>query len=703
VRSATAATLLLAVQLLLVGCAQIQERLPTQTPRAADSEAYNATQEVLRQDRRAGKRALIEFLETNPRDPRAPDAALQLARLHNEDGETREAAARFGDILRRYPGAPASLEARVALAEIQESEGDLDGAYRTLSGARLSDLDLDSRHAVRRRLATLAGRRNDPLGQLRWLAELRGEQESTAAAATDARIDDVIRGLPPGTVPPLAKQLGRRFPAGRLWLEEASRALDAGDTARAEDALRRAGALPLSEASGEQLSLLLRRLGGDQVARPSPDDLPALREVRFLPPEDPSREAGRVGVLLPLSGPYAGVGRQSLQGITLAAGIFDARARHTSGGVELVVRDTGGTAHGAERGVAELTRSGVSAIIGPLLGKESQAAAEAAQAAGTPLLSLSRREEIAAAGDRVFRFGLTPRAEIETLVGYATKELGLTRFGLLYPRDEYGGAARALFWDAVERRGGEVVAVAAYEPGATDFAGPMRDLVGYRLISNEELGAIRARNRLLDQAKRKPREEAAKLRAQAAQLVGPSGTPLPPFVDFEALFIPDTHQNVALVAPQLTFHEISGVRLLGLSDWNHPDLVAIGRKHVGGSVFTSAYFDGSEHPALAAFGSRYKATFGEPADAFAAVAYDTARLLLSALHEEGDAESLVESLQSAGIAAGVSGVTRLLPDGNAAKRPHLLGVHRGRIISVDEAGSAPHLRPAKPSLQISGD
>ncbi len=683
-----------ATLLLATSCAGPPFRMPTPSePRTGTYEAGTSA------DREAEKRALAELIETRPRDPRAPKAMLDLAELQREDGDPETATATMRELLRRYPRAPASFDARLALAEIEESSGDLDAAYATLSGARLSQLDPERRGILRRRLAELAGRRNDPLGQLRWLAELRGEQNEVDAAATDSLIDDVIRGLPAGTVPPLAKQLGRSFPAGRLWLEEASRALAAGEPARAEDALRRAGALPLSAESGERLALLLSELEGGGGAGARATALPSIREARFLPPTDPERESGRVGVLLPLSGPYASVGRKSLEGITLATGIFDARARHVRGGVELLVRDTGGTAAGAERGVMELEREGASAIIGPLLGKESQAAARAAQRAGIPLLALSRREEIATTGDRIFRFGLTPRAEIETLVTYAMDELGLSRFGVLYPRDGYGRQARGLFWDAVEARGGEIVAVASYEAGATDFADPMRALVGYRLISNAELGAIRARNRLLREAKRKSPETAAELRAKAAEMEGPGGEPLPPFIDFDALFIPDTHQNVALVAPQLTFHEISGVRLLGLSDWNHPDLVAIGRNHVGGSVFTSAYYDESEHPALAAFGSRYKATFGQPADAFAAVAYDTARLLLSQLRD-GDGGSLAESLRGTGIAAGVSGVTKVLPDGNAAKRPHLLGVHRGRIISVDEAGTAPHLRPAKQELSV---
>ncbi len=203
------------------------------------------------------------------------------------------------------------------------------------------------------------------------------------------------------------------------------------------------------------------------------------------------------------------------------------------------------------------------------------------------------------------------------------------------------------------------------------------------------------RDRLLTEAKRKTPEAALELRQEAAEMTAADGSPLPPLVDFDALFIPDTHQTVALVAPQLAFHGIKGVRLLGLSDWNHPDLVNIGREHVGGAVFTSAYFAGSDHPSLASFAKRYRATFGEEPSAFAAEAFDTTRLLIGAMEPSSGGISVAERLRQVEAMGGVSGVTTVMPDGNAAKRPHLLGVHRGRIISVDEVGSPPFLKPAQ--------
>ena len=59
---------------------------------------------------------------------------------------------------------------------------------------------------------------------------------------------------------------------------------------------------------------------------------------------------------------------------------------------------------------------------------------------------------------------------------------------------------------------------------------------------------------------------------------GPGGVVLPPIVDFDALFIPDEHDKIVLIAPQLAFHDVTGVRLLGSSGWVDPELIEIGRR-----------------------------------------------------------------------------------------------------------------------------
>jgi ABC-type branched-subunit amino acid transport system substrate-binding protein len=189
-----------------------------------------------------------------------------------------------------------------------------------------------------------------------------------------------------------------------------------------------------------------------------------------------------------------------------------------------------------------------------------------------------------------------------------------------------------------------------------------------------------------------PPERAAELREEAAEITGPGEKPLPPFIDFDALFIPDSHENAALIAPHLAFHEVRGVRLLGPSAWNHPDLVRIGGKHVNGAIFTGDFYPESSYPFVSEFVRRFRETFGEEPSFLAAQGFDAASLLLLQLAGgQQTREEVAGGLLATRAYPGVSGITSVRHDGNAAKRPYLLGVNRGRIVSIDETGEPPYL------------
>jgi ABC-type branched-subunit amino acid transport system substrate-binding protein len=258
------------------------------------------------------------------------------------------------------------------------------------------------------------------------------------------------------------------------------------------------------------------------------------------------------------------------------------------------------------------------------------------------------------------------------------------RIAILHPRDAFGRGQKDLFWQAAEARGAAVVGVASYEPRATDFADPIRRLTGHLLLREAERAALREREKLLSLAKRSTPEEAALLRERAAALTSPDGGPLPPIVDFDALYVADTHQKVELIAPQLAFHEVEGVRLLGPSGWNHRDLVAVGGRHVEGAVFTEGFFADSRFAFVSGFRERYRHDFEEEPDALAAQAFDAANLVLLQLAGgRSERDEVRHGLHEVRGHPGASGVISIGPDGNAQRRPFLLGVRGGQIVSLD--------------------
>jgi ABC-type branched-subunit amino acid transport system substrate-binding protein len=70
---------------------------------------------------------------------------------------------------------------------------------------------------------------------------------------------------------------------------------------------------------------------------------------------------------------------------------------------------------------------------------------------------------------------------------------------------------------------------------------------------------------------------------------------------------------------------------------------------------------------------------------FAAQAYDATNLVLVQMARGRQRrESLRKGVLSTEAYPGVSGVITIGPDGNAHKRPYLLGVERGRVVHYDD-------------------
>jgi hypothetical protein len=229
-----------------------------------------------------------------------------------------------------------------------------------------------------------------------------------------------------------------------------------------------------------------------------------------------------------------------------------------------------------------------------------------------------------------------------------------------------------------------MVAAAGYEPDSTDMSTAIRTMIGYSLLTPNERVALQERDQAMRRGRRLEPEEAALLRKVLYDLLGPEGEPLPPVVDFDALFIPDGYDKVQLIAPQLALHEVDDVRLLGSSEWNDPALLKVGARHMRGAVISTTFDPQSEHAIVRDFIVGYQETFGADPDAFSSGAYDAASIALMQLAGGGESRKDVRDgiLRVHGY-PGVSGVTSIQRDGNARKRPFLLGISRGRFVALD--------------------
>ncbi|MEQ1565910.1 MAG: penicillin-binding protein activator [Myxococcota bacterium] len=356
---------------------------------------------------------------------------------------------------------------------------------------------------------------------------------------------------------------------------------------------------------------------------------------------DAGAATGKIAVLLPLSGKYEAVGAQVKDALSYGYG---------GGSKQLVFLDTGATAEGAVAAIekAVLTEHAI-AVVGPLLTDETDLVIRAAENLHVPLLSLSQSYE-ATAGNYWSLQGMYTRVDqIDALLEYAMgAERAMKNFAIFAPDNPFGNHAAELFRKAVEARGGSITTEARYSAEETNLL-PYAKKLGTR---TGDIGSLRA--------------------AAKAQGGNPDTVVLPPQLDFDGIFIPDTAARTPLACAALAFEEfpmgdftptrgMKKIPLLGLSGWNTPNLVATGNEYTRNSLFAdvfSATVVGEADPFVTAF----KAAYGRTPSALEAATVDAGRLLAVAARSPATTRpAFRDALLAATIDDAVTGATKFDP------------------------------------------
>jgi branched-chain amino acid transport system substrate-binding protein len=412
-----------------------------------------------------------------------------------------------------------------------------------------------------------------------------------------------------------------------------------------------------------------------------------------------------IGCLLPLSGPYKIYGNRALNGIELA---FDEYIRENAQSpIRVVIKDTGSNPYQAMLAVQEIDEENAAAIIGPIITAEP--AAYEAQSRGIPIILFTQKENVTRIGDFVFRNFITPEMQVNAMTEFAVKKLGLNRFAILYPDENYGKTFMNLFWDALIAAGGQVAGVESFDPEETDFAESIKKLVGlyYEIpkdleVSFELLPVVSEETdpylngeadpfaffpeffkNIPELFYQWPQKQYGPIVTEDDLKSKKIGEP-EPIIDFEAVFIPDAPKKAGLIIPQLAFYDIEDVLLIGTNLWHSGNLLKMSRQYVQGAVLPDGFFDGSSSPQVQAFSSTFERTFGTKPEFIEAVAYDSARIIFHALSNTGIRfkSRLKDELLNLVDYPGVTGKTSFDYKGEALKKLYILKIKGNRFVEV---------------------
>lgn len=307
----------------------------------------------------------------------------------------------------------------------------------------------------------------------------------------------------------------------------------------------------------------------------------------------------RVGVLLPLSGPQAAVGRTLLDSAELA--IFESGRKD----LMLLPQDTQGTGPGAVEATMKAIGLGAEIILGPLLSEEVTAAAPVGRANNVPVIAFSSKMEVAQPG--VYLLSFPPALEIQRVIDHAVAN-GKTRIAALIPENSYGTVIEAALREAADAHRLPLGPVEHYQSTMAGMQGPVKALA--------QLG------------------------------------------NFDAVLLAEGGSNLRTLAPLLSFSgiDLKVVKVLGTGLWDDPTVIR--EPSLQGGWFAAPPPD-----ARASFAQRYRTAYGTAAPRIASLAYDGIALVASLADAPPGKRFTPERIANPNGFVGVDGVFRFTPDG----------------------------------------
>ncbi len=354
-----------------------------------------------------------------------------------------------------------------------------------------------------------------------------------------------------------------------------------------------------------------------------------------------------VGVVLPLSGPFASLGRATKQGIELA---FEG---YSLTDVSMEVRDDAGDALQAVTAVRELVNSSsATVILGPLLTEAAVQVSQLMRSERRPMLSFAKSGNFQA-GDGMYRLGPTAESQVDSLVDGVHRRFGYSRYAVVYPLDPAGEEFAALFRTRIQDLGLQVVMEASYQ--------------------RDDFSALFA---IAQEAREK---------------------------NLDAVFFPDSLKTAARFFSYLNVGGGRTVRPIGTASWDNAAELQQSRAILEGSIFVSPFLDTSARPDITKFKASYHSRFGVDPDFLAAQGFDAGALVLEGLRRaRAESAPFDEGLRRVGAYEGLTGTIEIRPDGAIRRQFKVAVFERGAVTELEAAPVLSELDAAAASAQSFG-
>jgi len=347
-----------------------------------------------------------------------------------------------------------------------------------------------------------------------------------------------------------------------------------------------------------------------------------------------------VGINVELSGDLASYGSNSRNGMVLAIEEINQAGGVLGKELKYIERDCQSKPDEAMNNSAALAGEKIIAQLGPLT--------SGAVAGSTPVMMQNKIPLIAPAAtaenvtvdektgktlDYIFRVCYLDADQARRMADFALNDLKVKNaviFGST--SDDYAKGLAKYFEEAFIAGGGEIVAKEGYVNGDKDF--------------KATLTKLRSKN--------------------------------PEFI-----YVPGYYTEVALLIKQARDLDIK-VPIGGGDGWDSPDMVKVaGAEALNNTYFANHYSVEDPSPAISSFVKAYEAKYKKLPDSFAALGYDSAKILAQAIKDAGEADpaKVAQALAKVKDFPGITGTMSINEKHNPVKEIVVIEYKDGKLIS----------------------
>jgi len=388
----------------------------------------------------------------------------------------------------------------------------------------------------------------------------------------------------------------------------------------------------------------------------------------------------KIGVILPLSGPFQQEGQSILNGIKYG---IDEHNKSGAAKIEIVVKDSKSDVVHSIKCIQELCNDReISVVIGELESNISASIAAVCQERSVPLLiPASSKYGLSLIGENIFQLRADIATRGKSIAEYAVSGLGLKNLVVIAPADEYGKTVTQSFVNTAKSLGAEILSEQWYFGSPENLKSQFHEIrkAGINKMIQDSLIVIVSKDEFKDLYEDNPIVDGViHVCDDVEGLIDSTNLKIK---SIDGIFLPVYTDDLQFVIPQVSFFNI-GAKLFGGSFWDNEEVLTANKNYCNGAIFASDFYVEKTNYKYYHFRDSFRGMFHKTPGKFEIYGYDTIKLLLNVAGETAKTRKVItEKLKDIDDFEGMGSYITLTKN-RSNSFVHLLQFRDGKIFRI---------------------